>query len=265
MTIDLRRGIVWAIASVLVSGTSAMSQPIIATWNAQIREVIDQRSSDPEASDLEVQLRMSGPVPEGVRRIQTRLLMASDDTGKNLLAHAKENDWEDFRNRDTGTFNLDLKFKNPARGAEKIPKITGEIDLFVPRLDPACIFAVPLPKLPPGKLAHPVLEANGIKLTVWTAKQYRALAPEDQELPVDDVEDNSLIIKAEDENGRLAEVEFLEADGRKINIQDQTREFSTTGYDFRRPLRVDTQLRFSIATDLATVTVPLRLTNLPVP
>lgn len=260
-----RSKVLWPVVGVLLGATQLHAQPQVPTWSTQIREVVDQRSSDFESSELEVQLRFSGNVPEGVRRIQARVLTAADDSGKDLVPLAKENDWQDFRNRGRDSFNFDLSLKNPTRTAREITQASGELDLFIPSRDPDSIFAIPLPKALTAPLSHATLEANGIKLTMWTAKAYRALTKEEQELPEDDVEDNSIIIKAEDEEGRLAEVEFLNAEGRPIDIKDQTREVSTTGFDFRRPLPAGVQLRLSVATDKATFTIPFRLEKVPAP
>lgn len=257
--------VLWPVISVLLGAMPLHAQPEVPTWSTQIREVIDQRSSDWEESELEVQLRVLGAVPEGVRRVQARVVTAADDTGKSLLPAAKENDWDDFNARGATGFNFDLKLKNPARVAKEIPEVTGEIDLFIPRRDPACIFTLPIPADLSKPLSHATLAANGIKLTMWMAKDYLALNKEEQELPADDVEDNSVVIKADDVEGRLVEVEFLGPDGRKINNEDDTREVSTTGYDFRRPLPAGVQLRISVATDLATFTIPFRLEKLPAP
>ena len=260
-----RDKVLWPVLGVMLSATHLPAQPEVPTWRTQIRDVVDRRSTDFEESELQVQLRVFGAIPEGVRRIQARIETAADDTGKNIVPAAKENDWDDFKARDGKTFNYNLKLKNPAREAKEIPTVVGELNLFMPRRDAAAIFTVPLPADLSKPFSHPTLAANGIKLTMWMAKEYRALTKENQELPEDDVEDNSLVIRADDIESRLVEVEFLAADGREIDIEDQTREVNTTGYDFRRPLPAGVQLRFSVATDLATFTIPLRLEKVPVP
>lgn len=184
---------------------------------------------------------------------------------------------------------VDLKLKNPARKAAVVRELAGTVELFMPERDPAATVVLRDFAARTGKpLADPALEKAGIRLTVLTKAEYDALAQQKKQQAAAaadrqnlgqamaqafegllgaffQVGDHDLILQLTDPAGRFIHAEVLDGRGAAIATTSTTSADDLKVLGFARPLPADARLRIFVKTADSVVTIPFRLTDIPLP
>jgi hypothetical protein len=139
-------------------------------------EVKDTRRTDGFFNKLEVELKLLGDVLSDAKGLRITVAKAVDETGRDLVdPKTAETEFKEVDSSQGGTIKVEIQLKNPARMANAVKEITGTVELFVPKRDPASTVAVPSFLRNAGKpIVSPTLKAAGIEIIAWTKEQYEA-------------------------------------------------------------------------------------------
>lgn len=169
-----------------------------------IREERARGGAGPSSCALDVQLGGSrrGDV-ESARVVVTK---ADDDTGASLVPDGVAGAvLEPIRGEDAeAPVVLTVPLKAAARAARTIREVSGEIELYVPNVDPSAVVSVPRFRSQGGRpVASPSLAALGVEIAFATPQEAEALPA-----AVDDV-----VLKVKDPKKAVEGFYFVDADG----------------------------------------------------
>lgn len=256
----------------------------------------DRRTTGRFFGGLEVELKLTGDDLADAKSARVLLKRAIDETGRDLLPEAKPD--QGFQSMGS---QLKLSLKNPARGAQALKEITGDVELFVPTRDPAAIVTVDRVL---SRMDKPVdsaaLKAQKIAVKVVSPKAHRDAAKTrqaefDKEMEkhkgeiekeagedakaaealmalvkgfagmMDEVGDNDLILRIEDEQKKILDVSVVRGSGEPIDTRGSMSSGSLRILQFGEKLPADAKLKLLLQTRKATVSAPFTLTNVPLP
>jgi len=212
---------------------------------------------------------------------------ATDDTGRNLLdSEQAEARFEEVRSSSrAGAATVKLKLRNPARKAATLKEVRGEVQLFVPKNDPqAGVFVRDVMQQSGKMVESPALKASGIEVMPLNKTDYderKAKQKENKGAITGAIEnafgglfggfatmnDNSLALLVRDPDGKLVNVEFEDADGKKVRSNSRMtsgeRNAQTRIYEFNsKPPRT---IILQVLTPKALVSSPFDLKDVPLP
>ena len=269
---------------------------IVASAEAQVQtqlgDVKDSRTTGQFFGGLEIKIKLLGDSAADAESIRTVINTAVDDTGRDLVDHEKQkNEFVKRNGQSQQSWELSVNLKNPARKATAIKELTGEADLLVPKNDPDSIVkVVDFQKLGGRPIASPALSAAGIEIVAYTKEQVDAekakQAEEAKKNPKANIGEaiagafgelfnigggpNSITVQLKDPKGIVADVEFQDESGKKIQGNGwsssgdrKTKESKT--YNFQTKLPDTTRLVIYLATPKSVVTVPLTLQDVFLP
>jgi len=268
---------------------------LFATASAQasdvrlsVTEVTDARSTGPFNNGMEMKLKLTGDDVASVKGIRTVLTKAVDETGRNLLKDEKQD--KDFGSvRDSGTGpETTLRLKNPARRAATVKEIAGEVQMFMPDLDPASVVMVRNFRAATGKpLKNLQLAKAGLQVTVLSKAEYDVLSKQKEQEAGEKVGknlgqamvqafkgmfggffrvgDNDLILKLADSGEVFITAEVVDGTGHVVPTVSTTYGDDMRVLGFEHPLPADAQLRIFLKTPKSVVTVPVKLVDIPLP
>lgn len=189
-----------ALALGLVAGPTALAQkkakapskeplkvpePLVSIPPAKVSlgQVRDRRSDSSPFKRLEINLDLPEVPAADVVASRIVVTAAVDDTGRNLVPD--DSGKSGLQPTQQGRFGgaaektepttLMLELKNPARKANVVRSVTGDIELYMPGKDPHGTANVPKFLAQAGRpLADPALKANGVEITVVGKEQLEA-------------------------------------------------------------------------------------------
>ena len=145
----------------------------------EVGDVKEQRRTDGFFNDLNIDLKLGGPVLKNAKAARITVDRAVDDTGKDLISDKttdkafKEISSFDSRSEDTTRIEVDLK--NSERRATVVKELAGTIELFDPTRDPQSTISISNFQAAIGKpLTNPLLRSAGVEVTVWTKEMFDA-------------------------------------------------------------------------------------------
>lgn len=261
-----------------------------ADVRVQVGDVKDSRTTGKFFTGLEIELRLMGDDIEGARGLRCTVARATDDTGRNLIKDDQNRN--DFSSPDRDNPNqtqISLQLKNPSRKAAMVTEISGEIEIFKPQNDPACVVLVSgFVGKPKTVVTHPTLTAAQIKMAILSKEQSdrEAKAAEKateaktsgEQVGLDEGKAlagafngmmsrgrNSITVQTRDPLSRLIEVEFLDAAGKVVRPEGRMTMDGTCTYEFADPLPPAAQMRVYVATPKALLRTPFALRQLALP
>jgi len=166
--------------SALIFSVISFLQPdaYAADLRVQPAEVKDTRSGEKFGSSLDITFNLFGDDLERGQAVRCDILKAVDETGRDLIQTDKGMMFGPSRNADfrfsreelTDREKLFVQLKNPSRKATVIREISGEIEIFKPKLDPQCVVIFSDISGKSSKpLANPLLDASQIEITILPA------------------------------------------------------------------------------------------------
>ena len=262
------------------------------------KDISDTRSTDNFFAKLEVKAKLVGDVMADAKGVRSTITTAVDDTGRDLVNPKKAGKAEEskgFEETDGDDPEITLSLASPARSAKTVQKIEGTLEIFVPKLDPAARIIVPNVLAHTGSsLNQEGLEAAGMQVVVWNREEYTAYkkkqeaaqkaAPKSDKSDIgealvtglkdafskmfgmsDTLGPNDIALTVVDPKSRMVSVEFENAAGEKIESQSQMTNGSSQTFSFDKPLPATARLRLFIATPASVITMPLTLSDVPLP
>jgi hypothetical protein len=158
-----------------------------AAVHAQVRvmpgEVKDTRRTDGFFNKLEVEMKVVGEILTDAKGVRVTVIKAVDETGKDLVPEKeKEKDFDEVDSSDKSTLKVELELKNPSRQALAVQEISGTLEFFVPKRDPAATVTVPeLGRVVGQAVNSPALKAAGIEISIWNKEQYEGKRKAEEE------------------------------------------------------------------------------------
>jgi hypothetical protein len=278
----------WMLVFALLFGTAAVTAA--DDFRVSVGEVKDNRTTGEFFAGLDVKLKIIGDALTDVKGVQAVISRAMDDTGRNLLKEEREqHDYNQLRGNNAGTAELTVSLKNPARKAASIKELSGEIRLLVPNNDPASIAVIKDFMNKTGKpLADKNLQARQVEIAILTKKQYEVhKKKEEQEAKARitqqgvekamleamgslfsgffQVGDNAVILQVKDPAVRIAEIEFFDVQGKKIEHRSRMTARELLIFEFDTSLPPQTCMKVYLITDKSLIRVPLKLTDIALP
>jgi hypothetical protein len=148
-------------------------------------QVHDRRSDGTFFNRLEIHLELPEISAADVAAVRTIVTTAVDDTGRNLVPDDTGKAGLQPTRRPQGRFggsaketrpaSVTLELKNPARKADVVGIVSGEVELYMPGRDPNSVATFPKFMAQAGRpLVDPALKANGVEITVMGKEQLDA-------------------------------------------------------------------------------------------
>lgn len=256
-----------------------------------VGKIKDVRASGGEATKMEVEFRVStNEVLNDVRGFRIAINKATDDTGMDL--GTPRSNGREFEAADGlgGGINFKQELKSPHRNAATIHELTGNVELFVPKNDPAATVVVnSFHKHLGTPIDSDILKSAQLKVVVRTAQQYGALRKERQAQqskaqhrppapntprfdPMSAVEQepNNIALSSEGATANLVSFEFWDQTDKPIETKRRLNIYEPDGkrtliYHFSAPASETTKLVMFVATPEAVVKVPFTLTDVALP
>lgn len=274
------------LALVLSMGVAASAYAIVPS----VGDITDSRTTGNFFARLEVELKLTGDEMADVKGIRTRITKATDDTGRDIINPEKAStDFEPYGENSFGGGGMKLEFKNPARKAAAIQTVAGEIDLYIPKNDPAASVKIDNFLTQAGKpITNPGLKAAKIDLVVMDKAAYEADQKKKAEeakakakaegMPADMLanfenmfggfggfDENSLAFKISDPEQRIVSMEVFDAAGQKIDNNGSMTSSDTKTLYYSQKVPANASLVINVATAKAITKVPLQLANVALP
>ncbi len=257
--------------------------------NLQVGDIKDSRTTGQFFDGLELDLKLLGDEIDEAKAIRTTISLATDSTGRDLIDPSRlENDF-----REVGQYGSDkkvtLKLKNPSRKAESLKEIKGSVDLYLPKRDPKAAVTVKNLKSALGKpIADSALKSAGIEVAFYTqaelksqqkkeaeekAKEMKAQGASDEMISMatsfmdsfSGGDENSITLKLKDPNKKLVSIEFLSAEGKKIDTNGSMSSGDTIVKYFSEKVPDNAQVVLYVASQQALLSVPVALANVTLP
>lgn len=256
-----------------------------------VSDITDNRSTG-HFSQLEVKLKVMGDAVSDAKGVRVRITGATDDTGRNLLREKDDrDDFTQIGDEGPGQSEIAVKLKNPARKATVIRELTGEVSLFMPKMDPGSSAVIDRFMTKGGKpLEHKALKAAQVGVTVLTRADFEELR-EKRKRDIKDgggeavkelgealagvfgalfegmmqIGDNSVILGVDDPQSRVMAIEFLDRNGKRISSQSSMRMNDVRTYEFEKPMPQDAQMIIYLVTAKSLVKEEVKLKDIPLP
>jgi len=260
--------------------------------DVQIGELKDSRTTGQFFKGLEVQLKLVGDGFTDAKALRATVSSATDSTGQNLInsEETSQKEFKEISNFGGSSDNtVTLKFLNPARKAESLKELKGEIELFIPKNDPQSTVTLAGSKNWAGKLIdHPALKNAGVELKILTAAQQQENAKKESEekialmkkegAPQEMIDfamqmaggfggndENSLTLSLKDPKNSLVSIEFVDASGQKIDSNGSMSSMGSKTLYFGSKVPDDASAVIHILSSKALVKVPIQLANVTLP
>jgi len=261
-------------------------------------QVHDRRSDGSFFKRLEIDLELPDVPAADVAAVRTVVKSAVDDTGRNLVPDdSGKSGLQPTQQGRPGRAaekpeptKVTLELKNPARKANVVTSVTGEIELYMPGKDPSSIATLPKFAAQAGKpLADPALKANGVEITLFGKEQLEAekkrqleklkqdakkkgTAADTLEEMVADFsseflkpEEGEVVLKVQGPEGRIHEIVYVNAAGEeKRAMMSEKRGFTVLSTWGEKP-GPDWSLRVRMKTPKSLARYSYALKDVPLP
>ncbi len=257
-------------------------------------DITDKRTTGQFFAECEVELKITGDdVADSLGVRDVIIKEATDDTGRNLIK--EENQFSTFFNPNTdssSTIDDKISLKNPARKAEVIKTLSGEVELFQPSVKTGSKLIVEgFMTNPSEPIGAKTLKDNDIQVMYLTKESYEAKKKEFDEANKADLdkateqfgaafaelfsgmfgalmseEENSLQFFVKDPNEKIVDLGFQDKEGNRIKAWSRSRmgDFHTYSFENSTP-PPDTELIIYIATPDSIKKVPFNFEDIPLP
>jgi hypothetical protein len=244
----------------------------------QIGEIKDSRSTGQFFNNLEIELKLIGDDFVDASAIRWRALVATDDTGRDLI-DAKENqaEFQDTMRWGRQDNTLRIKLRNPARKAQVVKELSGNIDIYNAKIDPASVIKIPAvlsrTKLP---IDNALLKSLGIKFTVMTPTERRELDQAKSAAILGNVfagsmrgdgesDKKGLVVDIEDPQSKLIYYHMENPAGKQLKTSSSMTINGVKTQYYEEPLTADSVLVLHVGTAKSLTSVPLKLVDVALP
>lgn len=261
-----------------------------------LKQIADRRTTS-FFSQLDLNIELSGITAGDVSAARVVVMKAVDDTGLDLID--PERGEAKFESTSRGFFSddsakepatIDLVLKNPSRDAVLLKEVSGEIELYMPKKDPAATATIPKFQATAGKpFASKELKASGVEIVVMgpaqlEAEKAKGAKAKAEELKKEGYDQESIdyyvksfeeyfyvptegevALKVKDPNARLHEFTFIDSNGEEQRVFSNDRDGLLILSSYGAPVAADWGLKVSLRTPktLAKHTFALKDVELP--
>ncbi|MEO7296973.1 MAG: hypothetical protein ABI042_00195 [Verrucomicrobiota bacterium] len=264
------------LAGIFLASVIAQSSPAqnAESLKIQIGDVKDTRTTGKFFAGLDVDLKFIGDLMDSAERIKVIPSQAIDETGKNLIDPEKKSDSFNKIGQSSGQKNFTLKLRNPARRANSIKELSGEVQIFAPSLDADSV--VTITNVASNATALPLenksLKTAGAELSILNRAQYDEL--KSKRNPAVGIEQlfsafipthpNGLAILVKDPQARIIGFEAIDAKGKTLFVP-RTWKDDLSIYDVSKGLDPEMSVRILLGTPKSLVKVPFKFTDIALP
>lgn len=272
----------------LLAAAGLLQLPVNADdLHVRVGSVIDMRNSA-GIGNLRIELRLLGDSALQARAARASVTAAEDDTGAELdpAEGVPSNGFTQFGSSiagglSNGFYNsfdqrrvVSVSLVNPARAAKSLQSVTGKIEVFIPDNDPDSAIIVPgiLAKLGVAVVSPALVQVGATAIPYDKAGFEKARADGDIEWNIargDAVRQGDLILALTDPHHRVMLAEFQTLDGEPLQTMGRTSSTSSggliTAYHFAGKVPADIRFACYVLTPKSVVTLPFKLTNIPLP
>ena len=228
----------------------------------RVGEISDKRTTGKFFAGLEIKLLISGAQLADAKGMRVKVESAIDQTGKDITSGGNKavfgDEFEplaepfgfDDDAKKPGEYEVKLDLGNPARAAKTV-KITGKIELLLPKADPASIITANPVKDAGKPLVHPALKAAGVELTLTEAMG------------------DEVGYKMADPKNKVAAVEYCAADGKPLDTSGRSSMGfagqKTNTVSLKNKLPAGALVKIFLLTEKSVLQVPLKLDAVALP
>ncbi len=255
-----------------------------------VSEVNDNRTTGKFFGGLELKLKAISDKISDAKGIKLNITRAVDNTERDLLKdESRDQDFTKPDENTPGQAELTLKLKNPARSANTIKEIKGEIIVYVHGKDPNSTAVIKEFMNKAGNpLKHQSLKAAQVEITILTKKQYNEMKAEKEKQAKEEASkmgiagemaqallsmfgdifeasENSIILDIKDEKKKIIAIEFEDEESKKISSYGTMTMGETKVYDFDKPMPANSRMVVFLSTPKSFIKEPMKLTNIALP
>jgi hypothetical protein len=268
-----------------------LAQPQKPEVFASAGDITDKRSSGTFSGECTIDIKFSGDTAATAGSVrQVRITKAIDETGRDLTSDGKEHfsGFGDLNRSGQTVLKKEVTLKNPSRNAHVIKLIEGQASFFSPTEANGGKTIIKDALAHPGEpFDNPILKHLKIQITYLTkesveaAKQKKkATATAGDKLGegladafgsmfsgfgASSREKGAIDLQVIDPDKRFVKAEFQDANGKTIESQGQMSYGDFHHYGLKTAPSAGTEMVLYLATADASVTVPFKLENIPLP
>lgn len=239
---------------------------------ATVGDIVDARSIGKVQGRLEIELKVSGEEVADIEGLRATVISATDETGRDLTDALRLEKQSRYVNVSADK-SVRIYLKSPSRRASVLKELIGRLDLFMPKLDPESTIIVDDISSKSGKaLEVAALKNVGVEATILTKQQYDQLGKAQSGasgagslVGLSNLDDKSIILKLDDSDGRIVEVEFQTESGERIRPRGSTTVGNLRAFLFAEALPAKARLKIEVATLKSVVRVPFDFENVLLP
>ena len=257
-----------------------------------VHRVNDRRSAG-HFSQLDIVLELPKIKAADVAASRVVVTSAVDETGRDLVNAENQPTLMPHHRMGAaaeGAVNVSVTLKNPARTANKVKEVRGEIELYMPSKDPNSVAEIPKFLSFSGKaLSHKALKANGVEISLVSAaqlaaekkkmaeakrKEYAEIGYEGEDLDnavnnamesTLSVEPSDLVARIKDPNERIQEIRYVDAAGEVKHVSTRDEEGFVLLSTWGETPQPDWKIRVSMLTSKNMVKHAFVLKDVPLP
>ncbi|MBN8549768.1 MAG: hypothetical protein J0M12_10685 [Deltaproteobacteria bacterium] len=256
-----------------ICGSLMLSTSIAFGIEPAVGTIIDARTNGKVQGRLEIELKVTGEEVSEVEGLRANVISAIDETGRDLTDVLRVDKQSHFVNVAGPEKTVRLFLKSPSRRASVLKELVGRLDLFMPDNDPEATLVISDFSEKTGKpLESATLKNSGIELTFYNKQQYEQLIKSQPTRPaagglvsISNLDDNSLILKLNDPESRIVELEFQTESGERIRPRGTTGAGNVQAFFFPQALPSKARLKIEVATLKSVVRVPFSFENVLLP
>jgi hypothetical protein len=260
----------------------------------EVGEVTDTRTTGEFFSGCEVTLKIEGDAVSNSLGIRaTRLHMAVDDTGQNLIKDTNSSpSFFDSSSEKEDTLQERIKLKNPSRNAKAIKSLEGELEIFQPTIDnEGMVIIEDFMSHPSEPISSSTLDKWHVQVTYLTKESYILKKKEFEERNKEGLkkaaeryggtfaemfddffeeslsdEKNTLQFYVKDPDKRVIDLAFIDNMGNPVEVWRRSSMGELRTYTFKKTIPPpDTKLVIYLATPDSIKIVPFKLNDIALP
>jgi hypothetical protein len=256
---------------------------------ASVGDITDKRTTGTFSSECTVDIKFTGDIAVTASTVRAvTVTKAIDDTGRDLKTDDKEHftSFPDMNPRGQTVLKKEITLKNPSRNARLIKLIEGQASFFAPTEANGGKLIIKDALAHPGQpFDAPILKQLKIQVTYHTKESIEA-AKQNQKAKAtagDKIgeglaeafgsmfsgfggsEKGVVDLQIIDPDHRFIDAELLDANGKPIKSQGRMTSGEFHHFGLKAAPPAGTQLVLYLATPEATVNMPFRLENVPLP
>ncbi|MGZ4962518.1 MAG: hypothetical protein ACXWBP_06945 [Limisphaerales bacterium] len=269
----------------------ALAQPQKPEVFAAAGDITDKRSSGTFSGDCTIEIKFTGDTAATASSVrEVRITKAIDETGRDLKSDDKEHfsGFADINRTGQTVLKKEVMLKNPSRNAHVIKLIEGEASFFSPTEANGGKTIIKDALAHPGEpFDNAVLKQLKIQITYFTKETLEAAKQKTKASATagDKIgegladafgtmfsgfgsssrEKGAVDLQISDPDKRFVKIEFQDANGKTIDSQGHMSSGEFHHYGLKTAPPAGLQLVLYVATPDASVTVPFRLENVPLP